>query len=179
MSSLPGALDLTEDGSADLAPQGTTRLKRVGGVLKVSADGGAFGDLGATVPAASASAPGTMSAADFSKLLAVLRPKPGTNLTNADQTLQPFTDKASQYTQATALTANRTKTLGTTSVVTGTRVRIVRTDTAAFTLIIVNGGGGAGTLFTFPASPTEIQSATFVKGATDWVLEGYDYQVVT
>lgn len=101
--------------------------------------------------------------------------KAGASLTDADQTLQPFTDKASRYDQVTALTANRTKTLGTTSVVAGTKVTIVRRDAAAFTLAVVNGGAGAGTLFTFAASPTEVQRATFTFDGTNWALGDFEY----
>jgi len=103
--------------------------------------------------------------------------KRGTALTNADQTLQPFTDKSSEYLQSTTLTANRVKTLGTTTVVNGTVVRIIRTESAAFTLAVVNGGVGGGTLHTFAASPTEVQAATFYYNGVDWVLSGFEYLV--
>jgi hypothetical protein len=130
---------------------------------------------------ASLTAGGLVRAAASTGLLSVdttvRLPKSAANLTDANQTLQPFTDKASQYTQVTALTASRTKTLGTTTVVTGTLVRIVREDTAAFTMPIVNGGGAAGTLFTFAASPTEKQGATFFFNGSDWVLVGFEYLV--
>jgi len=98
--------------------------------------------------------------------------KRGTNLTDANQTIQPVTDKASRYDRYTALTANRTTTLGNTGIFAGLKVTIYRHDTAAFTNAIVNGGGGGGTLFTFAASPTEIQCASFVVGAagTDWAF---------
>ncbi len=119
--------------------------------------------------------PRGISETDYATLTALRNPKAGTDLTDANQTLQPFTDKASQYTQSTALTASRNKTLGTTTVVTGTVVRIVREDTAAFTMPIINGGGSAGTLFTFGASPTERQAATFYYNGADWVLVGFEY----
>ncbi len=108
---------------------------------------------------------------------ALYTPKTGTALTNADQTIQPFTDKSSEYVQSAALTVSRTKTLGTTTVVTGTLVRIVRTDGAAFTMLVVNGGGGGGTLFTFAANATETQGATFYYNGSDWVLVGFEYLV--
>jgi hypothetical protein len=127
------------------------------------------------IDSATASLSGLLSASHFTKLAAMYRPKQGTALTNADQTLQPFTDKASEYVQTTALTANRVKTLGTTTVVEGTVVRIVREDTAAFTMEIVNGGGAGGTPFTFAASPTEKQAATFYYNGADWILVGFEY----
>lgn len=167
------------DSTADIAPAGRIRLRKSGGQLQVSISGAAYVSAGALIDPASASSAGSMSAADFSKLLAMYRPKQGTALTDADQTLQPFTDKASEYVQATTLTANRTKTLGTTTVVTGTLVRIVRTDTAAKTLAVVNGGTAAGTLFTFDASPTEIQAATFYYNGVDWLRVGFEYLLVT
>ncbi len=129
------------------------------------------------LPPATDSLQGVMTAAQYGKLALMYRPKQGTALTDANQTLQPFTDKASEYVQTTALGASRTKTLGTTTVVTGTVVRIVRADTAAFTMPIVNGGGSAGTLFTFGASPTEKQAASFYYNGTDWVLVGFEYLV--
>lgn len=101
--------------------------------------------------------------------------KRGTNLTDANQTIQPFTDKASRYDRVIALTANRNTTLGTTSVVTGTKVTLVRHDSAAFTNAIINGGGGAGTLLTFAASPTEVQRATFRYDGTNWALVDFEY----
>lgn len=119
--------------------------------------------------------PRGVSEAHYQRLAASRIPKAGTDLTDANETVQPFTDKASQYTQAVALTASRNKTLGVTTVVTGTVVRIVREDTAAFTMPIINGGGSAGTLFTFAATPTEKQAATFYYNGTDWVLVGFEY----
>jgi len=101
--------------------------------------------------------------------------KRGADLTDTNQTIQPFTDKASRYDRVIALTANRTTTLGTTGVLTGTKVMIVRRDTAAFTNAIVNGGGGGGTLLTFAASPTEVQRATFRFDGTNWALGDFEY----
>ncbi len=128
-----------------------------------------------TVVAASGSVAGSMSAANFAKLAALYLTKAGTALTDANQTVQPFTDKASAYVQLTALTASRTKTLGVTTVVTGTTVYIIRADSAAFTMPIANGGTNGGTLFTFGASPTEIQGVACGYNGVDWVLLGFVY----
>jgi hypothetical protein len=129
------------------------------------------------VQAASGSQAGYLSASDFSKLSAIYRPKQGTALTDANQTIQPVTDKSSEYVQSTTLTTNRTKTLGTTSAFAGLMVNIAREDSAAFTLAVANGGTNGGTLFTFAASPTEKQIVTLVYNGTDWVLGGFMYVV--
>lgn len=105
-------------------------------------------------------------------------PKTGVNLTDANQTVQPVTDRVSRYKQVVALTVNRSKTLGITNVFAGMTVYIQREDTAGFTLSIINGGTGAGTLFTFAASPTEKQLAAFQFDGTNWALTGF-YYVVT
>lgn len=102
-------------------------------------------------------------------------PKQGANLTDANQTIQPGTDDASQYVQATNITASRTKTLGVTSVVMDALVEIVRTDSGAFTLLVVNGGTNGGTLFTFSASPTVKQGFTAFFNGVDWVAVGFTY----
>lgn len=68
------------------------------------------------------------------------------------------------------LTANRTLTLSTTGAVTGEVVRVTREDSTAFTLAIVNGGAGAGTLYTFPVSVTRV--ADFRFDGTNWALSG-------
>lgn len=104
--------------------------------------------------------------------------KRGTALTNANQTLQPGTDRVSEYVSEVTLTANRTKTLGTTSVITGATLTIYRADSAAFTLAIINGGTNGGTMFTFAASPPEVQGATFFYNGVDWVLASFQlYEV--
>jgi hypothetical protein len=131
------------------------------------------------IDSATTTTPGLMPAADKDKLNHIYRPLQGTALTDADQTLQPGTDAVSEYVQTTALGATRTKTLGTTSVVTGTLLRIVRADTAAHIMVIVNGGGAAGTLFTFASAPSQKQGATFYYNGADWVLVGFEYLTVS
>lgn len=131
--------------------------------------------LTAEIEAATASLPGSMSAADFSKLAAMYLLASGTALTDASATIQPGTDLASQYLAAVAETANRTTTLGVTSVVTNALVYILRTSTAAFTRAIVNGGTNGGTLLTFPASQTKPYLAGFQYNGTDWVCVGLAY----
>lgn len=95
--------------------------------------------------------------------------KGGANLTDADATIQPATDKASQYVlPAATLTTNRTVTLGTTSALTGLMVRIVRRDRTANTLAI-------GAMFTFGASPTADMEAWFLYNGSYWVFLGAQY----
>lgn len=53
---------------------------------------------------------------------------------------------------ATTLTANRTITVNTTNASAGDMLTITRLDATAFTLAIVNGGIGAGTITTLPIS---------------------------
>jgi hypothetical protein len=157
----------------------TLRLKiATGGAVSIADLGTPGGYVKAAGTSGLLSSVATVAVADVGNLSKVYRPLQGTALTNADQTLQPFTDKVSEYVQTAALTVSRTKTLGTTTVVTGTLVRIVREDTAAFTLVVANGGGAGGTLFTFAASPTEKQAATFFYNGTDWVLVGFEYLTV-
>lgn len=68
-----------------------------------------------------------------------------------------------------ALTANRTKTLSPTGATAGDQITITRTEgAAAFTLAVVNGGPGAGTLFTMPAS--KVNYAKFQFDGANWAL---------
>lgn len=90
-------------------------------------------------------------------------------LGNADATVLATT--ASEFTLPPAtLSANRSVTLGTAGAVAGEVIRIVRLDKTAFTLAIINGGAGAGTLITLPVSAGRI--ADFVFDGTNWALSG-------
>jgi hypothetical protein len=71
---------------------------------------------------------------------------------------------------ATALTASRTLTVNTDSAVTNETISIVRLGLGAFTLVIVNGGTGGGTLLTMPAS--KARAATLTYDGTNWLLVG-------
>ena len=120
---------------------------------------------------ATAYAPGAMPAALYSATVALTDSEPpvktGANLTDADATIQPVTDKASQYTLPDAtLTANRTLTLGTTSAWAGLQVRIVRKDVTANTYAV-------GTLFTFPASTA--MAAWFQYTGNYWIFISAGY----
>lgn len=92
------------------------------------------------------------------------------NLTDAIQTINVGT--AGHYTlPAATLTANRNKTLGTTGATTGATITIRRYDVGAFTVPVINGGGGAGTIFTFPVSVRV--EASFRYDGTNWALVGW------
>lgn len=90
----------------------------------------------------------------------------GAALTDADQTLQ--IGEGVHRVQQTALTANRQKTLGTTGAAAGHVLELHRTDGATFTLAVINGGPGAGTLLTYPSG--ERHSAVFRFDGTNWAL---------
>lgn len=153
-------VQLEPQNAAIAARPGSKMIQDVLGSLKQVDDQGVATDIG------SGGASGT-------------QPKAGANLTDANQTLQPVTDKASLYRQVTPLTANRTKTLGTTNAFAGLTVYIQREDTAAFTLAVVNGGVGAGTLFTFAATPTEAQLCAFQFDGINWNAAGFSYITVS
>jgi hypothetical protein len=108
-------------------------------------------------------------------------PKSGALLTNANVTVNPGSDNASLYILPEAtLTAGHTVTLGTTGTLytNGSVVRILRKDLTANTYAVINGGGGAGTLLTFPAPPPATMAADFRYNGTDWVLIGVTYVVI-
>ena len=169
-------------GAAVTANAGAIAIQNVNGTLKQVDDQGTVSDLGGGGGTVTSVVAGQNVAVDSSTPAAPVvstGAKRGTALTDADQTLQPGTDKASEYAQTTALTANRVKTLGVTSAVTGQLCRIVRRDTAAFTLAVANGGTNGGTLLTFGASPTGVQAATSYYNGVDWVLVGFEYLAQT
>lgn len=92
---------------------------------------------------------------------------PGTALTDtATQTIQ---SSEGSWRQLPTLGQGGTLTLGTTAAVEGDTIQITRTDTSAFTYAIDNGGVGAGTLITLPAS--KVASAKFYFDGTNWALK--------
>lgn len=125
-------VDIIES-AAPVAPTGIARIRRKGGAIQQSVDGGAFVGLR---DAASASAAGLQSAGDY-----VFMPKLATALlTGADQTIDPFTDKVSRYiVPAGSQVANATLTI-TNAGAPGDRhlIHIIVLDTSAFTYTIRN-----------------------------------------
>ncbi len=91
----------------------------------------------------------------------------GAALTDASPTIN-IGDGGRRVLPASTLSANRTITLGTTSAVLGNVIEITRLDVGAFTVAVVNGGAGAGTLMTFAVSAREYASFRF--DGTNWQL---------
>ena len=103
--------------------------------------------------------------------LAVLEPDQGDDLGNANVTIT-VGQKRWRVLPAATLTGNKTITLGTTNARDGHTIEITRLDTTAYTLAIVNGGSGGGTLMTMAASERTFCKAYF--DGTDWLLrEGH------
>lgn len=92
----------------------------------------------------------------------------GTALTDtAATTVQRAAIKTS-FLLAGTMSQGETITLGTTGAVAGDYIKIIRTSTSAQTAAIVNGGAGAGTLHTQPASKPNFTEARF--DGTNWLL---------
>lgn len=75
----------------------------------------------------------------------------GANLTDADASLT-IVGGRKRLLPAATLSGNRTLTLATTNAQAGDEIEITRLDVGAFTVAIVNGGAGGGTLATLPIS---------------------------
>jgi len=97
----------------------------------------------------------------------VLTGEMGTALTDADATITVADGQRRVLSDGT-LTDNRSVTLGTSGAVLGDTIDIARIDTEAFTLAIINGGAGAGTLLTFPVGA--MLYAKFRFDGTNWEL---------
>lgn len=104
-------------------------------------------------------------------VLGLIVPVNGTNLTNtASQTVNVVPGATQTRYLMGTMGQNSTVTLGTTGAVVGDIVRIVSTNAAAFTLAVVNGGPGAGTLATIVASKPGYVQAYF--NGTNWLYDG-------
>lgn len=165
------SIDLVTGKDNGTGPARAIRLTRSSSGLQASVDGGAPAAIGGggvtsisgngvdnTAPAtpiiqsASASLEGTMTAAKFSRLnkLQMLF-KEGADLTDADVTIQPYTDKCSLYVlRDGVITANRTVRLGITSSFGPFTCVIMVLDTSSHTYIVADHAGTA--LFTHAAN---------------------------
>ncbi len=88
----------------------------------------------------------------------------GTALTDADEAAVLVS--AGYWRTCATLSAARVKTISATGAVAGDVMTITRTSVDAFTLEIVNGGAGAGSLITLPASK---------RGFADIQFDGHDW----
>jgi hypothetical protein len=95
--------------------------------------------------------------------------KPGTNLTNDDQTIQ--VTEGSWRIQETVLTANRIKTLGTTGAYQGDQITITRTESSAYSLNIIDGYTSTS-LITIPASTKGWARSQF--DGQKWILRNWN-----
>ncbi len=94
-------------------------------------------------------------------------PDRGSDLTDANATIAVSGD-VWRVLPAATLTTNRTITLDDELAQDGDRIEVTRLDSTANTVAIVNGGPGAGTLVTLPASSRSF--AKFYFDGTDWLL---------
>lgn len=92
----------------------------------------------------------------------------GTALTDTATTTVQRAGRYTTFLLAGTMSQGETITLGTTGAVAGDRIRIIRTSTSAQTAAIVNGGAGAGTLVTLPASKVNFCEARF--DGTNWLF---------
>lgn len=130
-----------------------------------------FAEVDAASALATTTTPGNMSAADKLFLDNVHAAKAA--LADTDETIT-YAQGAWRKLAAATLSAGRSKTLGTAGATAGDQIEITRIDVSANTLAVINGGGGAGTLFTFPVS--KIGSAKFQFDGTNWELRSVGYQ---
>lgn len=148
--------------------------RRVAGMIAVKLDDGTPWQFNGT---SSASAGSTVIVPDAGSgrwlALSSKAAPAGTDLTDAPATITVAQGSWRKMPAAT-LSATRAFTLGTTGAVAGDQIEITRLDTTANTMTVVNGGVGAGTLFTFPVS--KIGSARFQFDGTNWALRTVGYQ---
>lgn len=100
-------------------------------------------------------------------------PAAGAALTDASPTVTVLQGKWRVLPAAT-LSTDRTITLGTTGAIAGDKLEFTRLDVSAHQLIFVNGGAGAGTLFTMAVS--KLGCATFQYDGTNWALKSFGVQ---
>lgn len=92
----------------------------------------------------------------------------GTALTDTATTTVQRVGPRTSFLLAGTMSQGETITLGTTGAVEGDYIKIIRTSTSAQTAAVVNGGPGAGTLHTQPASKANFTEARF--DGTNWTL---------
>ena len=105
---------------------------------------------------------------DIPSAVGLLQPARGTDLTDADATIQPFTLQKSLFVlQNGILSTNRALTFGITSLSNGQVTFILCLDTSANTYTIKN--NAAGTLYTHQGSVTGPMWYEIFSSAGDWI----------
>lgn len=98
---------------------------------------------------------------------------PGTALTDAPSSVA-VTGGRWYVMPAATLSATRAFTLATTGAAAGDQIEVTRLDATANTMTFVNGGVGAGTMLTMPAS--KVNFAKFYFDGTNWSLRAVGTQ---
>jgi len=133
---------------------------------------GTTANLASTTPAAvaAAGAAGSATTASHSDHAHAdpNRAVKGTNLT--DTATQTIATPGTGWRTIGTLSQNGALTVGTTGAVAGDQLEIVRTGTDAYTYAVINGGVGAGTLATLPASKQGSVKIQF--DGTNWAFRG-------
>lgn len=159
-------------GGSGLTPNGSAGKPSLKDILKdheTQINNGTFAPLSDTDPVAVGAAAAEGVATEASRQDHVhadpQRAAAGTNLTDADETVAVADGL---WRKLPTLTGNRSKTLDPTGAAAGDQLTVTRTSTAANTCAFVNGGPGAGTLLTMPAS--KVAFAKFQFDGTNWAL---------
>ena len=92
------------------------------------------------------------------------------SIADASTTTVNVLGRDTRYSMAATLTQTNTVTLGTTGAVAGDRMTILSPGTSAHTVVVVNGGVGAGTLNTIGSTKIGFVSAYF--DGTNWIYDG-------
>lgn len=93
----------------------------------------------------------------------------GTALLDAAATTIQRAGRRTSFLLASTMSQDETITFGTTGAVKGDVIRVIRTSVSAHTAAMVNGGAGAGTMFTMPNSKVNFTEAMF--DGTNWLVQ--------
>ena len=157
---------LSSSGTFSAADSCSIEFIRVGDV-GATGPTGPTGPTGATGPTGPTGATGPTGPTGATG--GAFEPTTGT-LTDANAT-KHISDGAQLVLPAATLSATRTLTLGTSgSPAAGDTITVVRLDATANTYVVANGGGGGGTLYTFPVSTK--QATSFKFDGTNWAWLG-------
>ncbi len=168
--SAAGSMSAADKATIDGIPTTyVAKTRTVNTTAPLTGGGALSSDLTLAISAATDSAAGSMSAADKTKLDGLIEPAVGSNLTDADATVNPASSAISaSVLPASTLTANRVLTIGVSgSPATGLVYQVVRRDLSAHTYTVKDDAGT--TLFTFAASPSGAQGASFYYSGTHFV----------